>query len=190
MVPQWQTFIANFIVAPPQATNWKDDAELKQAFGIALAQKFKNPFEAACSIFGKETQKALWASTQWLNDPIVAEAKKNYTDVVTEKVEIPTKEQLSIRLLTFAEEKVLVNGNELYAAEAKDRLAALKLLAELQGYINNKTEINNTINNRPNFMEIRFVEPSKDKEVKVIEHDNSKEENILENSPIKLKLVG
>lgn len=190
MVPQWQTFIANFIVTPSQVTSWKDNAELKQQFGVELAKNHPNPFIAACQVFGKESQKALFASINWLTDEIVLEAKQNYIDVVSAPKKILDREQLSFKLLDFADQKVIFNGNEIFAAEAKDRLAALKLFAEIQGYINNKTEINNTINNRPNFMEIKFVEPDK-KEIPAIEHEsNFKEENILENSPIKLKLVG
>ncbi len=187
MQPNWQTFIANFIVTAPQVTSWKDDVELKQSFGIALAQNFKNPFEAALSVFGKETNKALYASTRWLEDEIVLQAKNDYNAVTTTEELLLDKRQLSLKLLAFAEEKIFFNGNEVYAAEAKDRLAALKLYADVQGFISKDT-INNTINNSPKFMEIKFVEPDKKEVVKTIEH--SVVEDILEDSPIKLKLVG
>ncbi len=170
---------------------WQDNIELKQAFGIELAKNHKNAFEAACIVFGKETQKALFASVNWINDPVVIEAKQNYTGVVASSQKILDKTELSLRLLSFSEEKIVYNGNEVYAAEAKDRLAALKLFAEVQGYINNKAEINNTINNAPQFMEIKFVEPDKKHDVKTIEHTSEQEtEDILLNSPIELKLVG
>lgn len=184
-----------FIVKPFNVTvvvkSWQDDNELKQAFGIELAKNHKNAFIAACEVFGKETQKALFASVNWINDPVVIEAKQNYIGVVASSQKILDKTELSLRLLLFSEEKIVYNGNEVYAAEAKDRLSALKLYAEVQGFINNKAEINNTINNAPQFMEIRFVEPDK-KDVKTIEHTSEEtiEENILDTSPIKLKLVG
>lgn len=186
--PNWQTFICNFIVTPPQVTSWKDDEELKQAFGIALAQGFKNSFEAACSIFGKETNKALWASTKWVDDPIVTKAKEEYNAVTTAEDILLDKDALSRKLLAFAEDKIFFNGNEVYSAEAKDRLAAYKLYADIRGFISKET-INNTINNSPKFMEIKFVEPDKKEVAKTIEHE-SKIEDILEDSPIKLKLVG
>lgn len=188
MQPNWQTFICNFIVTPPQVTSWKDDEELKQQFGVALANNFKNSFEAACSIFGKETNKALWASTKWLDDPIVTKAKEEYNAVTTAEENLLDKIGLSRKLLAFADEKIIFNGNSVFAAEAKDRLAALKLYADIQGFISKET-INNTINNSPKFMEIKFVEPDKKEVAKTIEHE-SKIEDILEDSPIKLKLVG
>jgi hypothetical protein len=192
MVPNWHTFITNFIVTPPQVTNvipsWKDDEELKQAFGIALAQNFKNSFEAACSIFGKETNKALWASTKWLEDPVVIKAKEEYSAITAVKEELLDKAALSRKLLEFSEERIIFNGENRYAAEAKDRLAALRLYADIQGFIA-KDSISTTINNQPRFMEIKFVEPDKKEVVKTIEHE-SKVDDILENSPVKLKLVG
>lgn len=184
----WQTIIANFIVTPPQVTSWKDNEDLKQAFGVALAQNFKNSFEAACSIFGKETNKALWASTKWLDDPVVIKAKEEYCAITTVKEDLLDKVSLSRKLLSFAEETIIFNGEIRYAAEGKDRLAAYKLYADIQGFIT-KDSINTTINNQPRFMEIKFVEPDKKEVVKTIEHE-SKVDDVLENSPVKLKLVG
>src|SRR4051812_40998398 len=148
--------IQDFIPSP-LTVEWKNDAQLKQAFAKALNEG-KNAFEAACLVFGKETNKALWASTNWINDELVIEEKQKYIED-EEKPVLLNKEQLSLKLLAFADDKVLYNGNEIYAAEAKDRLAALKLYSEIQGYINNKTEINTNFNTKNNFMEIRFVEP-------------------------------
>jgi len=184
----WQMFVCNFIVTPPQVTSWKDDEELKAQFGCALAQGFKNNFEAACSIFGKETNKALFASVNWLDDPTVIEAKANYNAVTTTKKDLLDKDSLCFKLQEFAEEKIFFNGNEVYSAEAKDRLAAYRLFADIRGFIA-KDSISTTINNSPKFMEIKFVEPDKKEVVKTIEHE-SKIEDVLENSPIKLKLVG
>lgn len=168
---------------------WKDDVELKKLFGIALAQNHKNNFEAAVSIFPNEANKALWASTNWVNDPIVIEAKQNYTEVTTPQTVLLDKAQLGATLLEFSREKINFNGNEVYAAEAKDRLKALELYAKIQGFINDKTDIINNVNSNNKFMEIRFVEP--EKKEKTIEHTETlKETNILDSSPIKLKLVG
>lgn len=169
---------------------WKDDPELKKLFGIELAKNHKNNFEAAVAVFPNEANKALYASTNWVNDPIVIEARENYTEITTPQTVLLDKGQLAATLLEFSKEKITFNGNEVYAAEAKDRLKALELYAKIQGFINDKTEINNNINNSNKFMEIRFVEPEKKEPVKIIEHEETTEENILENSPIKLKLVG
>lgn len=170
---------------------WKDDPELKKLFGIELAKNHKNSFEAACIVFPNEANKALWASTNWVNDPIVIEAKENYTGVTGPSTVLLDKAQLAATLLEFSREKINYNGNLVYAAEAKDRLSALKLYAEVQGFINNKTEINNNIHNNNNRMEIVFVEPEKKEPKKIIEHEETSEEtNILDTSPVKLKLVG
>ena len=183
----------NFIPLPLIVImDWKNDPDLKKRFAIALAEG-NNPFEAGCEVFGKETNKALWASQNWLNDEIVTETKQEYAEIIASpKQNLLDKEQLSLKLLAFADERLEYNGNSVYAAEAKDRLAALKLYSEIQGYINNKTEINNNnFNTKNNFMEIKFVEPEKKENVKIIDNSPSIEpENILENSPVKLKLVG
>lgn len=172
---------------------YRNDIEKKKAYAIELAKNNKNKFEAALQVFPKDTAAALWVSVNWNeNDPIITEAKKEYKEASICGQKVLDKTELSLRLLTFSEETLIFNGETRYAAEAKDRLAALKLFAEIQGFINNKTtEINNNINNKNNFMEIKFVEPEKKENVKIIDHSPSIEsENILENSPIKLKLVG
>lgn len=171
--------------------DWRNDVELKKAFAIALINA-ANAFDAACKIFNKETNKALFAAANWINDPVVIEAKQNYIEAGEQEPEkLLDKEQFCRTLLKFSTEKILYNGNEVYAAEAKDRLKALELYGKAQNFINDKTEINNNNIQQNRFMEIRFVEPEKKENVKII--DNSpieQDEDILENSPIKLKLVG
>lgn len=181
-----------FIALPIVEKNWQNDEQLKIAFGIELAKGHSNPFVAACEVFEKETNKALFISTNWINDPIVIEAKNNFNKVTSSQEKILDRDELSLKLLTFSEEKINFNGNEVYAAKGADRLRALELYAKIQGLISDKTEINNNINNNNKFMEIRFVEPEKQENVKIIEHSpvSEVEEDILENSPIKLKLVG
>lgn len=168
---------------------WKNDEELKKQFAIALVNA-SNAFEAACSVFGKETNKALWASTNWVNDELILQTQKEFEEVKSIPKKLLDKQEFAARLLEIVEEKIIYNGNEVAALEGKDKVSALKLYAETMGFINNKTEINNNFNPK-NFMEIRFVEPEKKQDVKII--DNSpviQNEDILENSPIKLKLVG
>jgi len=118
----------------------------------------------------------------------VIKAKEEYNAVTAPQEELLDKISLSRKLLSFAEETIIFNGEIRYAAEGKDRLAAYKLYADIQGFIA-KDSISTTINNSPKFMEIKFVEPDKKEVVKTIEHE-SKIEHVLENSPIKLKLVG
>lgn len=184
------TFHAIPLIVTANVADWKNDSELKTQFAIALGEG-KNPFEAAISVFGKETNKALYASTNWINDPIVTQAKQEFAEVTDIPQKALDRDQYAAKILETAEERILFNGNEVYALDGKDRVAALKLYGEARGFINNKTEINNTINNSNRFMEIKFVEPEKKDNVKIIDASPSIEpENILENSPIKLKLVG
>lgn len=184
--------ISNFVALPLKVEqDWKNDDDLKKLFAIELAKQPEKPFDAALKIFDKEANKALWASVEWIKDPLVLNVKNNFIENLDDDVKLLNKEQLSLKLLFFAQETVLYNGNAIYSAEAKDRLAALKLYAEISGFMpKNNTEINNNFSPK-NFMEIRFVEPER-KEKKIINKtiDNIKPEDILESSPVKLKLVG
>ncbi len=193
-MPAWSAhdFVPIPIVITVSDTDWKNNKDLKQRFAIALAEG-KNPFEAGCLVFGKETNKALWVSTNWINDPIVTETKEEVDEIKDVPTKLLDKSEFAAKLLDIAEEKIIYNGNEVFALDGKDRIAALKLYAEAMGFINNKTEINNFNNNdnRKQFMEIKFVEPDKkEKEIKTIDATPIEPENILEHSPVKLKLVG
>lgn len=168
----------------PQAAykpSWHADEAKKIAFGTQLAKGHK-PLDAALNALGDDLQGALWAVQSWLRDPLVLETKES----VENSVNLLDKDQLSVKLLKFADEKI--NGN--FAHEAKDRLAALKLYAEIQAMMpKNGIDLskNTFVNNE---MKITFVEaePEKQNEVKVIEH---KEMLDLENAlDVNLKLVG
>lgn len=169
----------------PISVSWKQDAEKKRLFGLALAKNPKNAFEAAVMIFPQDSSAALWASTYWLNDETVIAAKAGFSEKIEVADSLLDKSQLCHKLLAFADEKVQVNGNILFAAEAKDRLAALKLFAEIQGFIG-KVDLNQTNNYVNNAMKIVLVEAKQ--EEKVVEHQV--EQFDLPALPIKLKLVG
>lgn len=167
---------------------WQNDAEKKRLFGLELS-KNKNAFEAACSVFPEDTSKALWASVHWLADPIVIDAKVNGLQKSIALEPLLDKEALCRKLLSFSDDKVTFNGNEVYSAEAKDRLKALELYAKIQGFID-QPDINNNnfINNE---MVIKFVEPDKkEPEIKIIDNLKEEKEELDDDSPIKLKLVG
>ena len=160
-------------------SDWQKDEARKKLFGIELTQH-PTAFEAACAIF-KDTTQALWVSQNWLNDPTVLASKSAYNQATN--LELLDKQGLSRKLLDFAEEKDLTG--RFYISEAKDRLAALKLYAEVQGYIG-KVDINPTLNNTTNnIMKIMFVKPEhKNDNQKTIEH--SIEEQPKLKLPIKL----
>ena len=118
---------------PSVDTLYRTDPEKKRLYGLALATGAK-PFEAALKVFD-DTNKALWVSQNWANDPIVLEAKA-IEPVNNEK--LLDKEQLASKFLLIFNEKD--PSGRFYANEAKDRIAALKVYAEICGYIG-KVEI-------------------------------------------------
>lgn len=165
----------------PYKPSWHADEAKKRAFGTQLAKGHK-PLDAALIALGEDLQGALWAVQNLMRDPLVLETKEN----VENAVNLLDKDQLSVKLLKLADEKI--NGQ--YAHEVKDRLAALKLYGEIQGMMpKNGIDLskNTFVNNE---MKITFVEaePEKQNEVKIIEH---KEMRDLDNAlDINLKLVG
>lgn len=165
---------------------WHDDVELKKAFGISLGKDLK-PFPAALEVFPKDTSKALWAANYWLSDPVVIAARDIYAEAVETQSSLLDKTALSVKLLKFAEEKD--QTGRFYVNEAKDRLAAFKLYAEVQGYIG-KIDINastNTITN--NKLELVIVKsPNKEERKETIIEAETVEE-IQPKIPLNLKLV-
>ena len=157
--------------------------EKKKKFGVELAKT--EPFKAACEVF-EDTKIALWAIANLQNDPIVIASKDQYLKTVNNSAALIDKDELAIKVLKFAEEQ---NASKtFYLVDAKDRLAAYKLYAELRGYLNNK-DVGNTnyfINN--NGMTITLVEPEQQiRKEKVIE---GKVEEIQNQNSTVLTLVG
>ncbi len=161
---------------------WRSDEELKRAFGIALA-KHPKPFEAALTVFPNDANAALWASHHWLHDPLVVAARDTYAQNIELSSKTLDKDQLAARLLQFAEEKDV--SGRFYICEAKDRLAAFKLYAEVQGFIGKiiDASTNNFTNNELKLVLI----PAPEKETKVIEVEQ--EEVSAPVLPLNLKLV-
>lgn len=161
---------------------WHSDIELKKAYGARLG-KGDRPLDAALLVFNNVMCDALWAVQNWIRDPIVVETR----ETVENNINLLDKDQLSAKLLKFADEKTSA-GNPIH--ESKDRLAALKLYAEIQGFVgkvnidaSQKTFINNA-------MEIVLVEADQQQtETKIINHvsESLEHENALQ---IDLQLVG
>lgn len=155
--------------------------EVKTAFGKAI-NTYKTSFEAACSIWW-DTPTALWAAKFLVNDPVVQAAK--VAGNTSENLKILDRQQLAAKLLDYADE--LDPSGRFRTVDHKDRLAYLRLYAELQGFVGkvefNPTQINN---NTTNVRKIVFVKPSNNNEPKIIEA------TVEQVAPIttKLKLVG
>ena len=160
------------------------DEALKKAFGRELVKH--RPFEAACKVIPESTTKALWVSNNWMNDPIVIEARQALEAAELNKP-ILDKEQLAAKVLQFAEEKN-ADGTK-YLVEAKDRIAALKLYSEIAGYTG-KIDIDaSTKTFTHNEMVIKLVKPDVKKEAKTIDLKPVEETTIENPLPLKIKLV-
>lgn len=189
----WNDVISPWTVGKtnPVLQAYQTDNNLKKSYGIELA-KSSNPFEAACKLFGEETNKALWASFNWLNDPIVIASRDLYLKTVELSQPILDKQQLAAKVLALADEKILKNGVYVPTIEAKDRIAALKLYSDIAGYTG-KVEIDNSTKTfQHNEMIIKLVKVEEKKAVVINNTPNVKSEVLNENSnsPITLKLVG
>jgi hypothetical protein len=150
---------------------FEDDEGLKKAFGVELAKVPLNPFAAACKVFKTDTTAALKVSKDWLNDPIVNAAKDLYLKTLDIEAAQLDREQLASKLLKLADEKHPANAL-IPAHEAKDRIAALKLYAEIKGFTN-KDNVPTVTNNTINGLKIVLVKPEKKEELK----------NVIDNVP-------
>lgn len=177
--------------APPEAPLWQSDEDLKKQFGIELA-KNTNALDAAFKVFGEEGgNKAVWASWNWLHDPLVVASKDIYLKTIVLSSPPLDREQIAAKALAIADEKILKNGTWVPTVEAKDRLAAIRLYTDILGYTG-KVEIDNStkkfVNNQ---MTIKLVKAEEKKPVTIDNASIVKSEIATINpSPITLKLVG
>jgi hypothetical protein len=163
---------------PPKAVEF-DDPDDKKAFGIELAKLPGNPLQAANNAFPNENEKALWASRNWLNEPIVIAAKDAFLNVVNSKPALLDKDGVCAELLEISRTGF---------GEIKDRVAALKLYAEIQGFVG-KAANQDTNGFKLNELTIKFVQ-AQPVETKIIEAVPLEPEKVSDdNSPVKLKLV-
>lgn len=178
-------------VAPKQVdTAYQTDDNLRKLYGIELG-KGSNPFEAAKTVLG-ENDRAVWASFNWLSDPVVIASKDVYLKTLENSSPPLDREQLAAKVLSLAEgEKVNKNGVTIATIDAKDRIAAFKLYSEILGYTG-KVEIDNSTKtfNTNNELKIVLVKAEIPKPT-VINAPNVKSEILNENAPlpISLKLV-
>lgn len=180
-------------VQAPYKPAFADDEKLKQAYGVSLA-KGLSAFDAGMAVFNQELPSALWAGTNWVNDPFVQASKDAYIKAL-KKVEKPLdKDELLAKVLSFADERI----NGLPLVEAKVRLDALKLYSEISGFtgrvnIDASTNIDKSTTNINNEMKIVLVKGSDEtKLIKTIDNSNtqSKIQNNADAPSLALKLVG
>ncbi len=190
--------VGSFTIAPPGFQPWakpiqdapkpiepayRSDEGLKRLFGCEWAKNPK-PFEAALVVFGEDTNAALWASWNWLTDPIVLAAKDAYAQNTELNEKLLDKDQLSARLLQFAEEKDV--SGRFYVLEGKDRLAALKLYSEIQGFIGKAADVSISNNFTNNELKLTLVRAQAEIQKETIIEQEPEIDTVL---PINLKLV-
>lgn len=141
------------VEAPSPNPSWANDENKKKLFGIELT-KHETAFQAACAMF-EDTTQALWASHYWITDPIVLASKDLYNEAINLK--LLDKDGLAIKLLKFADEK---GPNGYPTVDAKDRLAALRLFAEIQGFIGKVEATPSNTYNDNRVMKILLVKPN------------------------------
>lgn len=161
--------------------DFADNEELKKAYGVALGQGL-DAFNAAMEVFNQELPKALWASLNWIKDPIVIGAKDAYLKTLKQAEKPLDKEELLAEVLETAR----------LAGEFKDKAALLKLYSEIAGFtgkiaIDASTVTNNNTQN--NTTQIVLVKGRDEPPKATASSDNSKSK-IYNNMLPALKLVG
>lgn len=110
---------------------------LKDLFALALLRQPDNPFQAAVKIFGTDTARALDISHRWPNDQYVLSKQAELLAEFGEEAFLPNKHDLARKLYELAD--TLTDG--------KEKIAALRLYADVRGYIEKQTAIANVTNN-------------------------------------------
>lgn len=176
-IDPWQSPVA---VQPIPKPDFADNEELKQAFGIALA-KDKNSFEAGVEVL-QDIAKGLWASTHWVNDPLVQASKDAYLKSLKKAEKPLDKEELLAEVL----------GTAKIAPDFKDKAALLKLYSEIAGYTGKQGEVTANFNNTTNnVMQIKLVGGSEKSILDNAPDTNHKSKMQNDESLLpKLKLVG
>lgn len=174
-----------------QLPAYHDDVNKKKQYGVALANRNNQAmagFLAGCDVF-EDTSAALWVSREWINDPIVLEAREQRLKTVEVERGTLDREQFAARLLSLSEEKNLAGTH--YTFDDKERVNLLKLYAEVKGFTGKASDgatiTNNTL---VQGLTIKLVKPEEKEEPKTLNVPNSNPQNSNTNGlPLKLKLV-
>lgn len=161
--------------------DFADNEELKKAFGITLGQGL-DTFNAGMKVFEEAVPKALWASINWKNDPIVIAAKDVYLKEQKKAQKPLDKEELLEEVLDSAKK----------APDFKDKATLFKLYSDIAGYTGVKVpEVPaNTTNNTNNFTKIVLVGGTEQQQQSSPEVINTNNKSKIQNVLPQLKLVG
>jgi hypothetical protein len=110
----------------------------------ALLIKERDPFKAALLLFPEATNRALWVSNNWPNDP----------EVVAEKDRLNREDAGAAYLLNKTELARDILEKMKVAVKADDYAKLAKLYAEVLGYIEKPQASVNVTNNVPRVVEM------------------------------------
>lgn len=148
-------------VTPAKFYDDETAARLKPLFAAALLRHPHNPYEAAREIEPSQSDgRANWIVNNWLDDPIVVQARAERHADMGALAGLPSKEELA---LTIYRE----------AAEVKDKstkLAYLRAVADVMGYVprggGTNVNVNTNILNQPKVQRVPVFATDADWEAK------------------------
>lgn len=175
-------------IDPPKP--FENDESLKKHFGVEWA-KCEKPFEAACRVFETDTSAAVWIASKWLTDPVVLAAKDVYLKQVEAETLLLDKDAFAVKLMKLSEESVDTPRGRAYLLTGKERIEALKLYADVRGFLAKDSNTVNNFNNNEG-LKVVFVKAAEQAPVKIIDQVPNDKSEMLNDypSPIKIKLVG
>jgi hypothetical protein len=110
---------------------------LKDLYAMALLRQPDNPFGAAVKLVGTDTSRALEISHYWPNDQYVLARQAELLAEFGEEAFLPSKTDLARKVYGMADT----------LPEGKEKIAALRLYADIRGFIEKTTAIANVTNN-------------------------------------------
>lgn len=117
-----------------------DETEQKRQFAAALLKTPNDAFKAAITVFGDDTSTALSIYLRWSQDPEVIGYMRELEEEMGELHFLPTKAQLARMAYEIGQDSKL---------HVEDRLKALRLYADVRGFIEKQAPVinNNLITN-------------------------------------------
>lgn len=114
-----------------------NDSDIKKRFAVELLKQPNEPYKAAVAAFGGDTGKAWAVYSHWKTDPEVLAYMEEATTEMGEMHFLPTKADLCRVAWDIA------NNQQVHV---DDRLKAMRLYADIRGYIEKQgTVINNNV---------------------------------------------
>lgn len=113
-----------------------DESKFKAAFAALLLENPANPFQAACGVFPDDNRRALWVATHWLNDEEVRKEMNRLRSKGADLDALPTKADLARSIWELTEKGLY-----------EDRIKALKLYAEVRGFVEKAAPVSVNVNN-------------------------------------------